>query len=70
MGVVPKVEFDDRNQVSRIAFMLVRQADEGEVSFCQAIDEGAALAEIQKYSDRFKTKLQPAGDEVIVSAGV
>ena len=69
VGVVPRVSFDDRNEVSRIAFMLVRQADNGEISFCQAADESAALADIQKYSDRFKTKLQPAGDEVVVSAG-
>jgi tripartite-type tricarboxylate transporter receptor subunit TctC len=30
-------------------------------------DEAAALADIQKYSDRFKTVLKPAGDEVVVS---
>ena len=69
VGVVPRVSFDDNNQVSRIAFMLVRQADDGEVSFCQAADETAALTEIQKYSDRFKTRLQREGDQVIVSAG-
>ena len=69
VGVVPKVSFDEKNQVARIAFMLVRQADDGEISFRPIAEEAAALAEIQKYSDRFKTKLLAAGDEVIVSAG-
>jgi hypothetical protein len=69
VGVLPKVTFDDRNQIARVAFMLVRQADNGEITFRPISEEAAALAEIQKYSDRFKTVLQPAGDEVIVSAG-
>ena len=69
VGVVPKIDFDDRNQISRIAFMLVRQADDGEITFRPISEEAAALAEIRKYSERFKTVLQPAGYEVIVSAG-
>jgi poly-gamma-glutamate synthesis protein (capsule biosynthesis protein) len=68
VGVVPRIGFDDGNQVSRIAFMLVRQADDGEIAFRPVSEEAAALAEIQRYSERFKTVFQPAGDEVIVSA--
>jgi hypothetical protein len=68
VGVVPKIDFDDRNQVARIAFMLVRQAEDGEITFRPISEEAAALAEIRKYSERFKTVLQPAGNEVIVSA--
>jgi poly-gamma-glutamate synthesis protein (capsule biosynthesis protein) len=69
VGVVPKVSFDDGNQVTRIAFMLVRQADDGEITFRPISEEATALAEIQKYSDRFGTRLQSTGEEVIVSAG-
>ena len=69
VGVVPKVTFDDRNQIARIAFMLVRQADNGEIMFRPVSEEAAALADIQKYSERFKTAFQPAGEEVIVAAG-
>jgi poly-gamma-glutamate synthesis protein (capsule biosynthesis protein) len=68
VGVVPRIDFDDGNQVSRIAFMLVRQADDGEIAFRPVSEEAAALTEIQRYSERFKTVFQPAGDEVVVSA--
>jgi hypothetical protein len=67
VGVMPKVSFDEKNQVARIAFMLVRQADDGEITFRPISEEAAALADIQKYSDRFKTVLKPDGYEVIVS---
>ena len=69
VGVVPKVTFDDGNEIARIAFMLVRQADAGEITFRPIAEEAAALADIRKYSERFKTVMQPAGDEVVVSAG-
>ena len=69
VGVVPRVTFDERNQVTKVAFLMVRQADDGEITFRPVAEEAAALAEIQKYSDRFKTRMQLAGEEVIVSAG-
>ncbi len=67
VGVMPKVSFEG-NQVSRIAFSLVRQLENTEIVIQPAASEAAEIAEIQKYSDRFKTKLQAAGDEVIVTA--
>jgi len=68
VGVVPKIAFDARNQVARIGFMLVRQADDGEITFRPISEEAAALSDIRKYSERFKTVLQPAADDVIVSS--
>jgi poly-gamma-glutamate capsule biosynthesis protein CapA/YwtB (metallophosphatase superfamily) len=68
VGVMPRVSFED-NKVARIAFSLVRQLDSTEIVIRPVAEEAAALAEIQKYSDRFKTKMELAGDEVIVTAG-
>ena len=51
-----------------VGLWLVRQADDCEITFRPISEEAPALAEIRKYSERFKTVLKPAGDEVIVSA--
>lgn len=66
VGMMAKVYFEGTD-ISRIAFSLVRQSDNSEVLIRPAIEETAAIAEIQAYSDRFKTHLQVDGDEVVVT---
>lgn len=67
VGVVPRLVFED-HKLSKIAFLLVRQNEATEVEFRPLAEEAAAVAEIQKMSKRFNTKLEVSGDEVIVSA--
>jgi poly-gamma-glutamate capsule biosynthesis protein CapA/YwtB (metallophosphatase superfamily) len=68
VGVVPRLTFDD-HRLSTIAFSLVRQNDATEVEWKSPAEEEVAVAEIQKMSKRFNTKLKAEGDRVIVSAG-
>ena len=68
VGVVPRLSFED-HQLAKIAFSLVRQNDATEVELRPLAEEAAAIADIQKMSKRFNTKLQTSGDEVIVSPG-
>lgn len=67
VGMMARVSFDD-NRVSRIAFSLVRQNDDTEVLIRPAAEEAEAIAEIQRMSGRFNTRMQPSGEEVIVTA--
>jgi poly-gamma-glutamate synthesis protein (capsule biosynthesis protein) len=66
VGVMPRITFEN-HKISKAAFCLVRQNDATEVLIRPAAEEAAAVAEIQQMSKRFKTRLQPAGDEVIVT---
>ncbi len=66
VGVVPRLAFED-HKLAKIGFSLVRQNDATEVEFRPLSEEGPAIADIQKMSKRFNTKLRTAGDEVIVS---
>lgn len=67
VGMMARVTFDDK-RVSRITFSLVRQNDDTEIVIRQAAQEAQALADIEKMSKRFNTKMEPSGDEVIVTA--
>jgi len=67
VGLLARVSYAG-GKVEKIAFSLVRQNDNTEVEIRPAAAEPAAIAEIQQMSKRFKTRLQPAGDEVIVTA--
>jgi len=67
VGMMARVRFDD-NKVSRVGFSLVRQNDDTEVVIRPAAEEGAAMADIQKMSKKFNTKIEASGDEVIVTA--
>ena len=67
VGMLARVTFEDR-KVSRVGYSLVRQNDAAEVVIRRAADEPEALTEIQKLSKRFSTRMEPSGDEVIVTA--
>jgi poly-gamma-glutamate synthesis protein (capsule biosynthesis protein) len=67
VGVVPRLRFED-HKLTEIAFLLVRQNEATEVEWRPLAEEGPAIADIQKMSKRFGTKLEASGDEVIVSA--
>jgi len=62
-----RVTCDDK-RIGKIAFSLVRQNDDTEVVIRRPEQETQVLAEIQKMCERFKTRLEPRGDEVIVTA--
>lgn len=66
VGVVPRLSFEDRT-LTKIAFSLVRQNEATEVELRPLAEEAAAVADIQKMSKRFDTRLHISGDEVIVS---
>jgi poly-gamma-glutamate synthesis protein (capsule biosynthesis protein) len=66
VGLLARVSFDDK-RISKIAFSFVRQNEDNEVLIRPAGEEGAALAEIERMSKRFKTNFEVAGDEVIVT---
>jgi poly-gamma-glutamate capsule biosynthesis protein CapA/YwtB (metallophosphatase superfamily) len=66
VGMMARVGFED-NRISKIAFSLIRQNDDTEVIIQPAAQEAQAIAEIHKSSKRFNTRLQAAGDEVIVT---
>lgn len=67
VGMMARVTFDDK-RVSRITFSLVRQNDDTVIVIRQAAQEAQALADIEKMSKRFNTKMELSGDEVIVTA--
>ena len=67
VGMMARVSFDD-NRITKIAFSLVRQNDDTEVIVQPAAHEAQAIADVQKMSKRFNTKLEPSGDEVIVTS--
>lgn len=67
VGMMARVTFDD-GRISKIAFSLVRQNDDTEVVIQRPEQETQAIAEIQKMCERFKTRLEPRGGEVIVTA--
>jgi poly-gamma-glutamate capsule biosynthesis protein CapA/YwtB (metallophosphatase superfamily) len=66
VGVMARVTFEDR-KVSKVAYSLVRQNDATEVLIRPAAEEAQAIAEIQQMSKRFNTRMEPSGDEVIVT---
>jgi len=66
VGMLARVSFDD-HKVSKIAYSLVRQSDNTEVVIRPADQEREAIAEIQKLSKRFSTRMEPNGDEVVVT---
>jgi poly-gamma-glutamate capsule biosynthesis protein CapA/YwtB (metallophosphatase superfamily) len=66
VGVMARVTFEN-HEVSKVAYSLVRQNDATEVLIRPAAEEAKAIAEIQQMSARFKTRMEPAGDEVIVT---
>ena len=67
VGMMARVTFDDK-RVSKITFSLVRQNDNTEIVIQQAAQEAQALADIQKMSKQFNTKMEPSDDQVIVTA--
>jgi len=67
VGMMARVTFED-GRISRMGFSLVRQNDNTEVEIRPVAEEQAAIAEIQQMSKRFGTRLEPSGDEVIVTA--
>lgn len=67
VGMMARVSFEN-NRVSKIAFSLVRQSDNTEITIQPLAQEAQALADIQKLSRRFNTRMEPSGDEVIVTA--
>jgi poly-gamma-glutamate capsule biosynthesis protein CapA/YwtB (metallophosphatase superfamily) len=67
VGLMARVGFND-GAIENIAFSLVRQNDNTEIEIRPPAEEAAAIAEIQQMSKRFRTRLAPAGDEVIVTA--
>ncbi len=66
VGMMARVSFEN-NQVSKVAYSLVRQNDATEVLIRPAVEEAEAIAEIQRLSKKFNTRMQAAGDEVIVT---
>ena len=67
VGMMARVTFEDK-RVSKIAFSLVRQHDDTEIVIQPIAQEAQALADIQKLSKRFNTRMEASGDEVIVTA--
>ena len=67
VGMMARVSFED-GRISKMGFSLVRQNDNTEVEIRPVAEEQAAIAEIQQMSKRFGTRLEPSGDEVIVTA--
>jgi len=66
VGMMARVTFDDK-RVSKIAFSLVRQNDNTEIVIREVAQETQALADIEKLSKRFNTRMEASGDEVIVT---
>ena len=66
VGMMARVSFDD-SEVRKIAFSLVRQNDDAEVIIQPAAQEAQSMAELQKMSKRFGTRLEASGDEFIVT---
>ncbi len=68
VGMIAHITIKNR-EISEVACSLVRQNDATEVMIRSAQDEPDAVARIVTLSEKFRTELRPAGDEVRVVCG-
>jgi poly-gamma-glutamate synthesis protein (capsule biosynthesis protein) len=66
VGLLARVTYDGDN-VKQMGFSFVRQNDDTEIVVRPPEEERAALDEIRQMSERFKTKFEVVGDQVVIS---
>ena len=65
VGIIARIALENK-ALKRVAFSLVRQHENTEISLCPPPDETDAIARIERLSQPYGTHMQIAGDAVVV----